>query len=389
MKASQLIQPSSKEFWLITLGNFSMFLNVSMFFLLPLHIQALGGDEALIGIIMGSFGITVLIAIPWISPAIDQYGSRRFMIIGLILTILATLGYTLIHKLGLPFLLLRLVQGLGFAMTFNAATTAVTWRIPQDRLAQGLGIFGAFVIVSHAIGPAIGESIVARWGFEPYFPIAAVFSLTALLLIIRVPSDRPDVQPPSRTRFVRLVTRKQLAAPLWATVFAGASLGSLINFLAVYTAAWNLKVSTFFTTYAICVAAVRFLGGRISDLFGRQAVLLPALTLSGVALAAVALAHTSMALGIIGVIFGISQGLLYPALNALVVDRTRPEERGTAVGAFNASFTFGINIFTFGFGAIAKYLGFGIMYMIAGAGLWLAALLLTLDSLCARWGDVR
>ncbi|MEM4658230.1 MAG: MFS transporter, partial [Candidatus Methanosuratincola sp.] len=52
---------------------------------------------------------------------------------------------------------------------------------------------------------------------------------------------------------------------------------------------------------------------------------------------------------------------------AIVVDLAEPDERGRAVGLFNASFSFGINILAFFLGVIAELYGYPIMYLSAGA----------------------
>lgn len=346
---------------------------------MPRHIQNLGGDEAAIGIIMGSFGVAVLVALPWVSRRIDLHGCKPFMLAGVTLMALSTLGFAFLGRIDPLFVLLRLLQGLAFAMMFNAATTAVTWCVPSNRLAQGLGIFGAFVVGAHAVGPAVGEAIVAKWGFVPFFPVAASFSLVALFLFLRIPWELGRGSVSSGEGLLRLILRRELAAPLCATVLSGAGFGSTLSFLAAYAASMNLKISTFFISYAILVMGVRTLGGRASDLLGRHAVLLPGFCLGGLALAGLAWVHSSVGLSCVGAFFGIGHGILYPTLNALVVDRTRPEERGTAMGSFNASFNFGTTFFAFGFGVIAKYFGFPVMYVVSGIGLWAAAARLAFD----------
>jgi len=55
--------------------------------------------------------------------------------------------------------------------------------------------------------------------------------------------------------------------------------------------------------------------------------------------------------------------MLYPVLTALVIDRAGPNERGKAMGAYNACFSLGINFLAFPFGIIANNYGFNAMYL--------------------------
>ena len=368
------------HFWLITLANFLMFLNTALLFLLPRRIQELGGDEAQIGIIMGSFGVTALATIPWVSRRIDLHGSRPFMVAGLILMASATAGYAFLDRMSYLFVPVRLLQGLAFAMMFNGATTAVTLCVPRARMGQGLGIFGAVTIASHAIGPALAEHLVERVGFTLFFPLAAVSSLLAIPLALRIPATRRVESGPSPAGgFFRMAARSDLMVPLGVTLLIGTGFGGVLNFLAAYTATLSLKISDFFLTYSAMVIVVRLLGGQASDRAGREAVLLPSLVVCGLGLFGIALIQSQGALFWMGVVYGLGHGLLYPTLNAQVVDWTGAQERGTAMGVFNASFTAGVNFCSFGLGPVAKEFGFPTMYTVCGAALWLAAVGVALD----------
>ena len=51
-------------FLLTTLANFFFFMNFASYFLLPLHVRALGGSEAWIGAVMGTSGLASLAVFP-------------------------------------------------------------------------------------------------------------------------------------------------------------------------------------------------------------------------------------------------------------------------------------------------------------------------------------
>src|ERR1700756_97930 len=180
---SGLDKTQSKNFTLVVTANFFLFCNFSSFFLLPLFIKKLGGDEASVGFIMGSFGITSLGSIPLVAFLVDKYGRRRFMLFGSIVMYLSSLAYLTITQLGSLFYLFRTLQGIGFAFFFTSSGTAATDFIPEERRGQGLGIFGAFTIASYAIGPTVGEAVIENLGFQPFFIYASSFSLIAIFLV--------------------------------------------------------------------------------------------------------------------------------------------------------------------------------------------------------------
>src|SRR3990172_1893402 len=309
---SGLDKTQSKNFSLITIANFFLFCNFSSFFLLPLFIKKLGGNEANIGFIMGSFGVTSLGSIPLVAFLIDKYGRRWFMLIGAIVMFSSSLSYLFVRELSLIFYILRMLQGIGFAFFFTSAGTAVADFIPEMKRGQGLGIFGAFTIASYALGPTIGEGVIEKLGFSFFFIYTSSFILIAIFLI-----------------------------------------------------------------YAVTITSVRIIGGRVSDVFGRKKVASPSLFVFSLSIAAMIFINSVYKLVLISFLFSLTYGMLYPTLSALMMDKANPDERGKAMGAFNACFGIGTNFLAFVFGVIARDLGFTSMYLISAAFVFLGFLLFT------------
>ena len=115
MKLSQMhFTREYRDFSLVTLGNFFFFCNFSSFFLLPLFIRDIGGDEAQIGYVMGTFGVTSIGAIPFAAFLIDRYGRRRFMLAGSSLMIVASLLYVFISDISVKIFVFETCAGSGF-----------------------------------------------------------------------------------------------------------------------------------------------------------------------------------------------------------------------------------------------------------------------------------
>ena len=172
-----------RDFSLVTLGNFFFFCNFSSFFLLPLFIKDIGGDEARIGYVMGTFGITSIGVIPFAAYLIDHYGRRRFMLAGSFLMFLVSFLYIFISDIDVKIFLLRLMQGIAFAFFFTSAATAVSDYVPSEIRAYGLGIFGAFTIASYSVGPTIGEIVIERFSYSTFFLYTSLFSLLPLFCV--------------------------------------------------------------------------------------------------------------------------------------------------------------------------------------------------------------
>lgn len=76
----------------------------------------------------------------------------------------------------------------------------------------------------------------------------------------------------------------------------------------------------------------RVFAGKLSDHVDRRLVILPFSLLVALAAMCFFIMDNVWTLGLIAILFGLGYGALVPALTALVVDVTRPEERGPALG---------------------------------------------------------
>ena len=355
-----------RNFVLVTASNFFFFCNYSSFFLLPLFINSLGGNKETVGFIMGTFGITSFGSIPLVSFLIDKYGRRRFTLFGSLLMCLASLSFISINELSPYLYLLRLIQGVGFAFFFTSTTTSAADIIPSEMRGQGLGIFGAFTIASYALGPTIGEAVIYKLGFYYFFVVSSLFSLVAFILVLFTrDTDFTPAEDPYGIKFFRLAFSRRYAVLLLTNLILASGFGSVLNFISVFLRSKKLEIFYFFLIYTVTVTCIRILGGRLSDIFSRKGIASPSLLIFSLSIAAVTLIDSFYMVVIVSLLFSIGYGMLYPTLSALVVDKSALDERGKAIGAFNACFSIGINYPTFVFGIIAERFGFEVMYIIS------------------------
>jgi MFS family permease len=359
-------RPAFRNFTLVTLANFLFFCNFSSFFLLPLYIKSLGGNGADIGFVMGTFGITSLGTIPFVAFPVDKYGRRRFLVIGYALMFVTSLSYLLVSEISPLLYALRLLQCISFAFSFTAAGTFVTDYIPPERRAEGLGIFSAFTIASYAIGPSLGEFLIGLAGFKVFFLSVSFFSLASLVLSLFARDGRfARSEDRFGLGFFRLVLSREYITILSANVILAGGLGAVLNFVAPYFTSKGLNAYYFFLTYTVTVVAVRVVGGRVADMWGRMTIALPSMLVMAFSLAAMALVHSPLTAVAISFLFSFGYGFLYPTLSALVIDNARADERGKAMGAFNASYSIGINFLAFPLGVAARDFGYEGMYLSA------------------------
>jgi MFS family permease len=352
----------SASFARVTAANFCFFMNFASFFLLPLHVRALGGTERTIGLVMGTAGLAGLVSVLAVGGLLDRFGRRIFLLGGIAAMGAGSAGFLGVQRIGVAIFLLRAVQGLAFAAGFNAASTLAAEFAPEGRRAAALGLFGVSTLATHAIAPTLGEQIVHRGGFAALFVVAAGFSAIGLAIAWTLPDDAP--------------TRAHLAAPLRATAAlstaigtvacCGVAFGAVITYVPTFVHDAGLgSVATFFLSYTVAAVLTRVTAGGLGDSLGRRTVILPALALLAVSIALLASVHSVAALAIAGVLFGTAQGFVYPTLNAFTIDLAGPGQLGRTQTLYNGAFSLGTTGGSMALGPVAEAFGHRPMFLVA------------------------
>ncbi len=355
------------NFTLITLSNFFFFCNFSSFFLLPVFIKSLGGSESQIGYVMGSFGITSLLFIPVVSTLADRHGRKVFMVSGTFLMAGASLCFLFVKDLGYGVFALRMIQGAGFALFFTSAATMISDIAEKNRIAERLGVFGAFTIFSYAVGPPAGEWIMNALGSDGFFIYASSFGFVSFVLSLLTREGKFVRQTGEETAggFFGILVDSKYRTILFANLALACGLGSMLNFFAVFAGESGFAASRFFLTYALTVIVVRLFSSKIADRAGRKNVASPALFAVAVSLFLISRITSDLQAVLFCFLFSASYAILYPALGAMITDRTKTG-MAKAMGAFNSSFSLGINYAAFPLGVVAQSAGFRGMYAVAG-----------------------
>ena len=121
----------------------------------------------------------------------DRFGRKRTFVVGLAVFSAGSLLCSLAPSLGL-LIVFRMLQAVGGSMLNPVAMSIITntFTDPKER-AQAVGVWGAVVGVSMALGPVLGGLLVSSAGWRSIFWINIPVGLTAIVLAVRyVPESR-------------------------------------------------------------------------------------------------------------------------------------------------------------------------------------------------------
>jgi len=362
------------SFILMAAANFFNVSSFSSFFLFPLFITSHGGSKADIGIIMGAAVLSSVLCRPWISEMIDRIGRKRSYGTGCIIMSLVSVSYLMfkgqLSGFYFPLLLVRLLHGVGLAISFTAAFTYIADIIPKERLNEGIGMFGVTALIGMAAGPVIAEAVVEGFGFPSFFLTAAALAAVCFFLHLFLSESYPGVPKGSEETFFSVLgKRKMLVVAVLAMIF-GFGLAASGSFVSPFAKEKHLTfISLYYISYSSAAVITRFFGGRLADRVGEERIIPYALILTGAGLMLLMFLGGDTILLISGLMSGCGHGFLFPSLNALALRKEPIGIRGKINGIFTGGIDAGAFVGSVLLGFIGEWAGFQMLFFAAGFAL--------------------
>ena len=360
----------SKNFVLVCIANVFDF--GSFYFLVPTmpqYVNVLGGTPSQIGMVMGWFTLAAVAARPHFGKLVDRYGHKIFMLSGSCIFVLFFIIYVYVQSVGFLYIA-RALHGLAHACFMAASSAYIADLAPSNRRGEVIGICGSSNIVAMALFPAWGTMVISRTGnFTLLFVLAAVAAGVCLVACIFLQEagcgGGKDFNPAGVFEVGR---RRGVIIPSLALFGGGTSYGAVITFLPVYAPQKGIAdIGLFFTVYAASTILSRVIVGRLSDKIGRRSLIMPFMLLVAAAVFMLPYVNSLADLAGIAMMFGLGFGAFMPTLNALVVDYTPIQDRGSALGFFTSFMDLGITAGAVILGAVGEKLGYEVMFYSGGA----------------------
>ncbi len=364
-------------FFTLASVNFCVLTSFGAFFMFPLFVMEKGGTQSDIGIIMGAFALASVLCRPWISRMIDQTGRKKTYTLGLLVMSVTPLAYLAfrgnLDEFYPAVITVRILHGVGFALCITAAFTYVADIIPKDRLNEGFGIFGVSGLTGAALGPAMAELIIRRFGFDVLFMAAGGAAFAGFLLHLPVEESYSGSSRREEHSFFELLRNSRVTTVAILAVLFGFGLAASNGFVSPFANERSLEfISLYYIAYSLAAVLTRLFGARLADRFGEDRIIPYALTLTGMGLLSMILVSSSALLAASGFMAGVGHGFLYPSLTALALRGEPVAVRGKITGIFTGSIDAGAFGGSVILGYVGKWAGFSTLFVTAGSALILA-----------------
>ena len=369
----------TRSFALLISGTLFQGLSFYLLFpILPLYVTGpLQSGEDVVGLVVGVFSVTALMARPFAGYWLDRFGRRTVLMLAASFFCLSMFSFLLASNLWL-LLVIRLMQGIGWGLVGTASATVAIDLIPPDRRGEGMGMYLLSLPLALAVGPLIGFWVLAGSHFPRLFLCAGVLAIFALMCfaLVQIPPIR---NPAARLTLQNIVEKRVLRLSSFMLVICLAY-GGLMAFVPLYALHLGLQTAApVFSAFSIGIIATRLFAGRWYDLRGPLQPCVTALALLLIGWLGLGFAGGRISLMGSAAFIGLGFGILMPSVNAMLADVTPYESRGAANATFLSSCDVGIAVGAMVFGLLVKhfeaYFDMSIIYKLSAVLIATSALL--------------
>jgi DHA1 family tetracycline resistance protein-like MFS transporter len=317
--------------------------------ILPLYAEDFTRSATTIGLLVASFSVMQLLFAPVWGRVSDRYGRKPVLVVSLAGTAVGSLIMGLAPSLAVLFLG-RIIDGISGG-SISAAQAAVADLAAPEQRARLMGLLGAAFGIGFVAGPALGGLAALGGDHVPFLVAAALAATNAVVAQRRLPETHPSFSgiavpaspPPAprdgqgdeeqRAMLRRLVVLVFIALTGF-TAFEG-------TFALLGQRRFGLGLAgtgVVFTFVGLAIAL--FQGGLVHTVVTRVGEVVAVrigLVSSVVGFAVLATAETWPTLVVALVLVTFGQGMLTPALTALVAGWAPRERRGATLGVQQAA----------------------------------------------------
>ncbi len=360
-----------RDFVLLSISRFGIFFAFrQMQPVFPVYLASLGASGSLIGFVMASLTVTATISRPFVGLLIDRSGRKIFLLLGIGIFALSTLGYA--WAPGIIFLVVfRILHGLGWSSCTTAVSTLAADIAPSNKRGTMISYASLASNLGAALGPIAGFAAYERFGFHGMF--LTVFGVISLSVLFSIPiKDRhvPSPQERRRRSWLELLFVRESLLPAVTMSFIALGHVGVATYIPLYMLQQDLgNPALYFAMEGIVVLISRPIAGPLSDRFSRRAIILPGYTLILCGLVLVALAPSTSFLLIAAAINGVGIAFAHPGLMTLAIDQVPVGRRGLSMAQFQTFHDLGNVVGAITLGSLLDLLdrNFSAMYLISAA----------------------
>ncbi len=342
--------------------------NSILFIILPLYVAKTPdylfnfSTPVLVGILISLYGFVNTLVQPLMGALTDRLGRRKLLIqVGLGIIGIATFGFVFAQNY-LELLLLRITQGIAFAITITASMALLAVITKRETRGGSMGVFSTFRMVGFGIGPILGGFLKTRFGFNAAFYTGAGLILAAVVFIqIWVKDVRGEATVKKKRKF-KIIEFSLLGAGILSAAAATFLMASAFSMITALENEFNKRLDITavgfgiaFSTLMISRIIFQVPLGHYSDKIGRRPLIIIGLLIMGVATILLGMTISLTGLIIDRFVQGIASACIAAPAFAVAADLSKKGREGRQMSFVTMGFGLGIAFGPLAAGLLANF----------------------------------
>lgn len=362
-----------KDMLLVLGAIFFVYVNLfNSLTILPLYVKNTGGSDFEAGILSTIFSLSAVLLRFFLGSLADQQGRKIPLLIGSFAFATSSLliwsAPNLIWQA-----LARIYQAIGLATFLAVGSLVVSDLTPGKLRGSVMGIYRLVTVLAFMVGPFLALSLINNYGYDLYFIFNALICFVSFGLVLflkQIPKSKSKnfISPFSNTKLLFqniTLTKTYIAMAIVASCYS-----VLITYVGIFAGsqAGIDNLGLFFTLFACVGGLAGFLGGVVSDYWGRSRVVWPAVSIFGIGLMIVSflpwLKWWALYFG--AALSGIGFFGTRPILIAWVVDEADEKVAATALAMQENAIDSSYALSSFLFGLLTFHASYSVIYFFWG-----------------------
>ena len=354
--SQEKFSPEHRIVWyLFLLGFFAIFsTTISKNPVLPLFSQAMGANDAVIGLIAAVSPLAgILFSFP-VGVLSDHMGRKRLLIASGVVFLSAPLFYLFITD-AFWLIPVRFFHGTATAILVPVISAVIAERFLVNKGAM-LGQFSSATLLGRTMAPVAGGIIISYFTFYPglmpyrmVYLVAAFAAVPVLILTLMFHEDQsapPAFVPFSRFResFVTFFSHTALRATALVEMATYFAFGAFETFLPLILASRGItafQTGIIFAVQVLIIAGTKPFFGSLADRFDKRVQITGGLLIIGCSVVTIPLVSSFPLFLLVSATLGLGMSLSTVATSAYVADIAKKEQIGASMGALSSTMDIG------------------------------------------------
>lgn len=335
-------------------------------------------NSFIVGLIVGLQPIATLLSRAYTGKFTDTCGGKKSKSTGITLIVISGIVYlaaaifSQYHIVALSLLVVaRIVHGISESFILTGALTWVIGLVGQDKSGRLMTWNGLAMYAGITLGAPLSILLTKSYDIKYVFILLMVFPVASWLTTVKLPAVNVS-NIKKKVPFFQVLGI--IANQGISLSFSTMAYGSIISFIALFFTQnrWG-DASMAFTTFGVCYILTRLFFASLPDKWGGYKVAMLSFFIQIIGQLLIWSSVSKIA-AIAGCgLTGIGFSLVFPALGVLVLKKTDPQQRGTALGAYAAFFDLALGLAAPLAGLIANWSGnYQSVYLFGGGSCLLA-----------------